>query len=211
MRDCGGVLQYLVVTVANVADVFIKSNTLPIFMKQNIIIGALLLIIGIAIGLLCRSKDVERIVDVQRDTTFLVDTHVIEKPVLVDRHTTDSLLIAIRDTIRIRDTLYISLPKEVKIYAEKDYYAEVSGYEPSLDYLEVYPTTQFIKETQTVTRCNALTLGIEPSYLNTFSIPIYLEYERMLHKNVGIYGQFQYDLQTRLFGFGLGAKISIGW
>ena len=180
-------------------------------MKQNIIIGALLLIIGFVIGLLCRSKDVERIVDIQRDTTFLVDTHVIEKPILIDRLVTDSLLIAVRDTIRIHDTLYISLPKEVKIYAEKDYYAEVSGYEPSLDYLEVYPTTQFIKETQTVTRCNALTLGIEPSYLNNFSIPIYLEYERMLHKNVGIYGQIQYDLQTRLFGFGLGAKISIGW
>ena len=180
-------------------------------MKKDIIIGALLLIIGFVIGLLCRSKNVERIVDVQRDTTFLVDTHVIERPVLIERHTKDTLFVPIRDTLVRNDTLYISLPKEVKIYSEKDYYAEVSGYEPSLDYLEVYPTTQFIKETQTVTRCNALTLGIEPSYLNTFSIPIYLEYERMLHKNVGIYGQLQYDLQTRLFGFGLGAKIGIGW
>lgn len=180
-------------------------------MKKDIIIGALLLIVGFVIGLLCRSKSVERIVDVQRDTTFLVDTHVIEKPVLVERRIKDTILVAIRDSIVRNDTVYLPLPKEVKIYAEKDYYAEVSGYEPSLDYLEVYPTTQFIKETQTVTRCNALTLGIEPSYLNTFSIPIYLEYERMLHKNVGIYGQLQYDLQTRLFGFGLGAKISVGW
>ena len=180
-------------------------------MKQNIIIGALLLIIGFIIGLLCRSKGVERIVDVQRDTTFLVDTHVIERPVLIERHIKDTLFVPIRDTLVRNDTVYLPLPKEVKIYAEKDYYAEVSGYEPSLDYLEVYPTTQFIKETQTVTRCNALAFGIEPSYLNTFSIPIYLEYERMLHKNVGIYGQLQYDLQTGLFGFGLGAKISIGW
>ena len=180
-------------------------------MKKDIIIGALLLIVGFVIGLLCRSKSVERIVDVQRDTTFLVDTHVIEKPVLVERRIKDTILVAIRDSIVRNDTVYLPLPKEVKIYAEKDYYAEVSGYEPSLDYLEVYPTTQFIKETQTVTRCNALTLGIEPSYLNAFSIPIYLEYERMLHKNVGIYGQLQYDLQTRLFGFGLGAKISVGW
>jgi hypothetical protein len=180
-------------------------------MKRSIIIGALLLIIGFVIGLLCRSKSIERVVDIQRDTTFVVDTHVVEKPVLVEKHTKDTLFVAVRDTIVRNDTVYIPLPRETKIYAEKDYYAEVSGYEPSLDYLEVYPTTQYIKETQTVTHRNALTFGIEPSYLNTFSIPIYLEYERMLHKNVGIYSQLQYDLRTNLFGVGIGAKVSIGW
>ena len=182
-----------------------------IFMKRNIIIGALLLILGFVIGILCRSKSIERVVDIQRDTTFVRDTHVIEKPVLIEKHTKDTLYVAIRETVVRNDTVYLRLPRETKIYAEKDYYAEVSGYEPSLDYLEVYPETKFIKETQTVTNRNALTFGIEPSYLNTFSIPIYLEYERMLHKNVGIYGQLQYDLRTNLFGVGIGAKVSIGW
>lgn len=180
-------------------------------MKKNIIIGALLLIIGFVIGLLCRSKSVERVVDFQRDTTFVIDTHFVDNPVLVEKHAKDTLFVAIRDTVVRNDTVYIPLPRETKIYAEKDYYAEVSGYEPSLDYLEVYPTTKFIKETQTVTNRNALTFGIEPNYLNTFSIPIYLEYERMLHKNVGIYGRINYDLQTKMFGAGIGAKVSIGW
>lgn len=180
-------------------------------MKKNIIIGASLLILGFVIGILCRSKSIERVVDIQRDTTFVIDTHFIEKPVLVERFIKDTLFVAVRDTIRQNDTLYLSLPRETKIYAEKDYYAEVSGYEPSLDYLEVYPTTKFVKETETVTHRNALTFGIEPSYLNTLSIPIYLEYERMLHKNIGIYGQINYDLQTRMFGVGIGAKVSIGW
>lgn len=180
-------------------------------MKNNIIYGVLLLILGFVIGLLCRSKSIERVVDIQRDTTFIRDTHIVEKPALVEKHTKDTLFVAIRDTVVRNDTVYIPLPRETKIYAEKDYYAEVSGYEPSLDYLEFFPTTQFIKETQTVTNRNALTFGIEPSYLNTFSIPIYLEYERMLHKNVGIYGQLQYDLRSNLFGVGIGAKVSIGW
>lgn len=170
-----------------------------------------MLILGFVIGILCRSKSIERVVDIQRDTTFVIDTHFIEKPVLVERFIKDTLFVAVRDTIRQNDTLYLSLPRETKIYAEKDYYAEVSGYEPSLDYLEVYPTTKFVKETETVTHRNALTFGIEPSYLNTLSIPIYLEYERMLHKNIGIYGQINYDLQTRMFGVGIGAKVSIGW
>jgi hypothetical protein len=180
-------------------------------MKNNIIYGVLLLILGFVIGLLCRSKSIERVVDIQRDTTFIRDTHVIEKPVLVEKRTKDTLFVAVRDTIVRNDTVYLPLPRETKIYSEKDYYAEVSGYEPSLDYLEVYPTTKFIKETQTVTKRNALGLGIEPSYLNTFSIPIYLEYTRMLHKNLEIYGQVGYDLPTRMWGVGIGVKAHLSF
>lgn len=181
-------------------------------MKNNIIYGALLLILGFVIGLLCRSKSIERVVDIQRDTTVIVDTHVVEKPVLVERTIKDSLLVAIHDTIRIHDTLYMSLPNETKVYWEDEYYAEVSGYKPSLDYLEIFPKTKIVTEKVTSVRpCNSLSIGIEPSYLSTFSIPIYLEYERMLHKNVGIYGRINYDLQTKMFGAGIGAKVSIGW
>ena len=181
-------------------------------MKNNIIYGVLLLILGFVIGLLCRSKSIERVVDIQRDTTFIRDTHVIEKPVLVEKRTKDTLFVAVRDTIVRNDTVYIPLPRETKIYSEKDYYAEVSGYEPSLDYLEFFPITTVVTEKVADARPkNSIGLGIEPSYLSTFSIPIYLEYERMLHKNVGIYGQLHYDLRSNLFGVGIGAKVSIGW
>ena len=173
----------------------------------------LFLILGFVIGILCRPHRIERVVDIQRDTTFVVDTHIIEKPVLVERTIKDSLLVAVHDTLRIRDTLYISLPMETKVYAEKDYYAEVSGYKPSLDYLEVYPKTKIVTEniTQSVTNRNALGVGFEMNYTSYPYIPIYLEYSYLLHRNVEFYARLLYDLPSHEVGVGLGAKVSIGW
>ena len=192
-------------------------------MKQNIIIGALLLIIGIAIGLLFRPNHFGDTADMVKDTLVIYDTARYSKLELASKSyrlnvpkiecpslvyiPADSTTIIYRDSIR-----YITLPRQY-FYTKTDD-AEIwhSGIDSTIDSLNVVRKTEIItKHVQPVTKYNRLSLGIEPSYLNTFSIPIYLQYERMLHKNVGIYGQLQYDLQTRLFGFGLGAKISIGW
>ena len=120
----------------------------------------------------------------------------------------DSTTIIYRDSIR-----YVTLPRQYFFTRTADAEIYHSGIDSRIDSLNVFHKTQTITQTvtQTVTNRNALTFGIEPSYLNTFSIPIYLEYERMLHKNVGIYGQLQYDLRSNLFGVGIGAKVSIGW
>ena len=87
------------------------------------------------------------------------------------------------------------------------------GYKPNLDYIEVCPKTKIVKEyvSQSATSRNTLSFGIEPSYMNTLSIPIYLEYGRMLHKNVEIYGQIAYDLPSKTFGAGIGIKAGIQW
>lgn len=142
-----------------------------------------------------------------------VDTVKVSYPVPVRDEIVDTLRIVVRDTIRVKDTLYVNVPLEKKLYASSEYYAEVSGYRPSLDYIEVYPKTKIVKEyiSQPATNRNTLSFGIEPSYLNTLSIPIYLEYGRMLHKNVEIYGQIAYDLPSKSFGIGAGMKIQIGW
>jgi hypothetical protein len=119
----------------------------------------------------------------------------------------DSTTIIYRDSIR-----YVTLPRQYFYTKVGDAEIWHSGIDSTIDSLNVVRKTQEItKATQTVTHRNALTFGIEPSYLSTFSIPIYLEYERMLHKNVGIYGRINYDLQTKMFGAGIGAKVSIGW
>lgn len=182
-------------------------------MKKEIIIGVLLLILGFVIGILCRPHRIERVVDIQRDTTFIRDTHIIEKPVLVERTVKDSLLVAVHDTTRIHDTLYIALPMEKKIYKGEDYLAEISGYKPSLDRIEVYPKNTIITETitQSVTNRNALGAGFEMNYINSSYIPIYLEYSYLLHKNVEFYARLLYDLPSHEVGVGLGAKVSIGW
>lgn len=182
-------------------------------MKKEIIIGVLLLILGFVIGILCRPHRIERVVDIQRDTTIIVDTHIVENPVLVEKHTKETLLVAVHDTTRIRDTLYLALPKETKTYKGEDYLARISGFQPNLDYIETYPKTTTIKETitQSVTNRNALAIGLDMNYSSHPDIPIYLEYSYLLHKNVEMSARLQYDLPSQEIGFGLGAKISIGW
>ena len=120
----------------------------------------------------------------------------------------DSTTIIYRDSVR-----YVTYPRGYFYTKTEDAEIWHSGIDSSIDSLNVFTRTMTVTQTmpQAVTNRNALTFGIEPSYLNTFSIPIYLEYERMLHKNVGIYGRINYDLQTKMFGAGIGAKVSIGW
>ena len=173
----------------------------------------LILVVGFVIGILCRPHRIERVVDIQRDTTFIRDTHIIEKPVLVERTSKETLLVEVHDTTRIHDTLYIALPMEKKIYKGEDYLAEISGYKPSLDRIEVYPKNTIITETitQSVTNRNTLGIGLEVNYYGSPYIPIYLEYERMLHKNTSFYARVLYDIPNQSYGVGLGAKVSIGW
>ena len=183
-------------------------------MKQNIIIGALLLIVGIVSGLfLCRSCDTpEKVEIVQIDSVVVRDTIREYYPVEIRTERIDTQLVVIRDTVRIADTLYMSLSIEKKLYASDEYYAEVSGYRPQLDYIEVYPKTIYI--TQSASKSapkNTLSLGLEMGYLNTPSIPIYLEYGRMLHKNIEIYGQVFYDLPGKQWGAGIGAEFKFDW
>ena len=182
-------------------------------MKKDIIIGVLLLIIGVVIGWLCRPKHIERVVDIQRDTTTIVDTHIIEKPILIERTVRDSLLVQVHDTIRINDTIFVVLPIENKIYKGEDYLAEISGYKPNLERIEVYPKTTTIKEVvpQMVSPANRLALGVEAAYINTLSIPIYLEYGRMLHENVEIYGRILRDMRIDQTGVAIGTRIQFGW
>lgn len=180
---------------------------------KKILPFVIILIVGIVIGWLCRQSCIRPETIIQRDTLVRVDTVKESYPVPVRDEIVDTLRIVVRDTIRVKDTLYVNVPLEKKLYASSEYYAEVSGYRPSLDYIEVYPKTKIVKEyiSQPTTNRNTLSFGIEPSYLNTLSIPIYLEYGRMLHKNVEIYGQIAYDLPSKTFGAGIGAKVSVGW
>ena len=173
----------------------------------------LILVVGIVIGILCRPKRIERVVDIQRDTITKIDTHIIEKPVLVEKRVTDTMYYEVHDTTRVKDTLYVALPREEKTYQGEDYLAKISGFQPSLDYIETYPKTTYITEIQTKYKAfpNRLALGVEASYISTLSIPIYLEYGRMLHKNVEIYGQAFYDLPLRQWGAGIGIKAGVEW
>lgn len=173
----------------------------------------IVIVLGIVIGWLCRGCfHADKTPIVQRDTLVYRDTIREDNPILIKESVIDTMLVVLRDTIRLRDTLFVSLPLEKKIYGNSEYYAEVSGYRPNLDYIEVFPKTKIITERIVERRkMNSLSAGVELGYMSALSIPIYLEYERLLQKNVGIYGQMLYDLNARQFGIGLGAKVSIEW
>ena len=101
--------------------------------------------------LLCRqcSHDVSETI-IQRDTLVRIDTVKELYPVSIREEIVDTIYVPIEKTILIKDTLYLSLPLEKKLYASSEYYAEVSGYRPNLDYIEVYPKTVYINERVTM-------------------------------------------------------------
>ena len=86
---------------------------------------------------------------VQTDTLIVRDTIRESFPVYVDRVVTRTELVPVTDTLYRHDTLFVALEIERRTYEGEDYRAEVSGWHPSLDWIEVYPTTTYItKEVQ---------------------------------------------------------------
>lgn len=115
--------------------------------KNIIILSACLLIAGIVAGWFARKGVTERHgleTVVELDTLVIRDTVRERYPVYVERTVTDTMLIALSDTVTVSDTVYVSLPREQKRYADTNYAAWVSGYRPSLDSIEVYPVTRYV-------------------------------------------------------------------
>lgn len=138
--------------------------------------------------------------------TYKLDIPKISRPELV-HIPADSTTIIYRDSVR-----YVAMPRQYFYTKTEDAQIWHSGIDSTIDSLNVFRRNATITQTiQPVTKRNALSIGIEASYLNALSTPIYLEYERMLHKNVGFYGQIFYDLPTRQYGVGIGMHLQLEW
>ena len=88
---------------------------------------------------------------VQADTIIKRDTIREPSPVEIRyEKLTETLILPKVDTLRLRDTVYLVVNKEIKEYRDTLFYARVSGYQPSLDYIEVYPKTTTISKTETI-------------------------------------------------------------
>lgn len=180
-------------------------------MVKKILIALAVFLLGVVGGLLLRTpREVEKVV-VQRDTTVVVDTHIVEKPVPVRVTVTDTMYVVVTDTVRLNDTLYVGLPLERKEYRRDEFYAVVSGYNPMLIHMEVYPRTVYVKERETVRQRNYLSVGAEMLYADAFHTYIYAEYERMLHRNVSFSFKALHDIPTQSNGVSIGIKAQIGW
>lgn len=99
----------------------------------------------------CRSNFPEIGGIVKTDTLRIRDTVFKDRPVPVEVRVTDTMLVAVTDTVqvRVRDTVrvMVQVPREVKVYSDSSYRAQVSGYRPSLDWIEVYPQTTVVTRT----------------------------------------------------------------
>ena len=116
------------------------------------------------------------------------------------------------DTVYKDKKVYIAMEREWR-YTETD---EVqiwhSGIDSRIDSLNVMRRTEIITETvQDVMKRNYLSFGIEAGYSAIPHIPIYLQYERMLHKNASFYAKAFYDIPRLSYGVSIGAKVQVGW
>ena len=91
---------------------------------------------------------------VKRDTLCL-------KPILREIHkvTHDTIKIVMNDTIVRRDTIY--LEREQRVYEDEEYKAFVSGFQPSLDSIYVYPKTIYETKVSTRKEWRRFTYGVQ--------------------------------------------------
>lgn len=180
------------------------------------------LIVGIVIGWLCRPNRVEYLPIEQVDTVYKTEyysrlelannTYKLNIPkigakeyVYVD---SDSIKTIYKDSIK-----YVMLPREYSYTKIKDVEIWHSGIDSRIDSLNLTQQTTTIHKTERVKYHpkNRLSAGAEVHYFQSAYTPIYLEYERMLHKNVGIFAKFLYDIPNNTKGVGVGVEFTIGW
>ena len=96
------------------------------------------LFIAFAMGRNTAPKAVIKQGKVQVDTLYICDTITQEKPVYRTNIVRDTI------TIIVRDSIPVYLPREVKVYEDSTYRAEVSGVFPSLDRIDVYQRKEVV-------------------------------------------------------------------
>ena len=130
-----------------------------------ILLGLLLLLVGVA-GFVLGRRSMPQItrVETQVDTLVIRDTITREMPRFTHVYVRDSIYITVLDTLRQIDTVW--LPREVKVYEDERYRAEVSGYQPSLDRIDIYTQDRVVTQevVKTVKQKTRWGIGISAGY-----------------------------------------------
>ena len=83
---------------------------------------------------------------IERETITAIPDTVYRTVALGEK----TVKVVIHDTLCKTDTVTISLPFVQKQYKDSSYSAWISGYEPSLDSIRVFPKTTIIRESKVV-------------------------------------------------------------
>lgn len=118
-----------------------KSSIIFISAVVGLVIGSILS------SVFCRVFLSDRVVISKTETTTVVDTNIYINPpaINIEVSITDNITVEPAD-ITITDDSLIVLPMQTKTYKGEDYRCQVSGYQPNLDWIEVYPKTVTVKE-----------------------------------------------------------------
>lgn len=172
-----------------------------------------ILLMGIALGLggyfFGRSQaDTDVATLRQTDTVTIHDTVRIDRPIPVTVSVLDTLLVAVTDTVIRNDTVYVSLPRETRTYGDDRYTAQVSGYKPSLDWIQIYNNTTVIKEKMRESLpCHSIALTGSLAWHGFQSAAISAEYTYRCHNNIELTARAGYDILQR--SLLLSSKIGI--
>ena len=148
---------------------------------------AFLLYVPYRIGYRIGKDNIKTTIVPKVETIIVRDTITIEKPIAVTNRVIDSIYVSCYVPEWVHDTIYVALPREEKTYKDSTYMAVVSGYKPSLDRIEVYPTTKIINTTDFIETRRRLgfSIGVGPAFIYS---PIY----KHLDAGVGVFGGFTY-------------------
>ena len=132
-------------------------------MKNITTILALIIFVGGCVGSFFFGRATNRTdivrTEVERDTIIVRDTireyypqERVEVPIIV------------RDMIR--EVVEVEIPIEEREYKSEEYYAIIGGFNPYLKSIEVYPRTEYINATETITKRKrwGVSLGVQGGY-----------------------------------------------
>lgn len=188
-------------------------------MKKNIIVGAVLFLVGLLAGWLPKGR-LHKDTFVQRDTIVVHDTIEYTKEILAEKtkvvykDKVEYVYVDVEktDTLYIEEKVYVQMPRQYYFTETDDVRIWHSGIDSTIDSLNLVRKTHNITETiRTKDKRNYLSVGAEAVYIGTPYIPIYVEYERMLHRNFSIYARAMHDFISQENGVSVGVKAQIGW
>lgn len=135
-------------------------------MKSQIMYIIAMALLVLAFGLGRYTAEPVRIVEERRqvDTLIIRDTLTQYLPRPVHIHTRDTIRVPVTE-IR-HDTVAVYLPRETRVYQDERYRAEVSGYQPCLDRIDIFTQTEVVTQStaQVIKQKTRWGLGISAGY-----------------------------------------------
>lgn len=163
------------------------------------------------------NKAVESI-EPQIDTIYHFDTIRVSTPKYEAHWFGQPMLLFLTDSILTvqHDSTFVALPKEYKEFSKDSVYkAIVSGYEPNLDYIEVYQKTNIVNRTFTkietvYPKRDYVSLRVDGLYDKSYIVPITLNFGYRV-RGLDISAGAGYDPIQKSPVFRAGAELKIGF